>query len=83
MLLVFLVIGEAVEDFLFGFIADRASVVENEVGFFDGLDLAIAFLDERTDDLFGVVDVNLAAEGLEVERFLCVFFWNPRHIRKV
>jgi hypothetical protein len=29
------------------------------------------------------VDVHLAAEGFEVERFLCVFFWNPRHIRKV
>jgi hypothetical protein len=29
------------------------------------------------------VDVHLAAEGFEVERFLRVFFWNPRHIGKV
>jgi len=40
---------------------------------FGRLDLGIALLEERADDLFGVVDIHLAAEGFEVEGF-------PRHV---
>jgi hypothetical protein len=35
LLLVFLVIGEAVEDFLLGLVADGAGVIEHQSGFFD------------------------------------------------
>ncbi len=81
-----LVIGEAIENFLLGLVADRAGVVENQIGLFDRLDLPIAFLHERPHDLFGVVDVHLAAESFEVERLLRIawwsLLWNPRHIGK-
>ena len=58
------------EDFLLGLVADGAGVVEDEVGLLDRFDLAVALGNERADDLFGVMDVHLAAEGLEVERLV-------------
>ncbi len=41
----FLVIVEAVENFLLRFVADGAGVVENQVGLLDRVDLSIAFVD--------------------------------------
>jgi len=58
------------EDLLLGFVADGAGVVEDEAGFLLSLDLAVALGQERADDLFRVMDVHLAAKGLNVERFL-------------
>src|SRR6516165_6603092 len=62
-----LVVGEAVEDFLLGFVANGAGVVEDEVGFIDGRNLAVALGDERPNDFFGVMDVHLAAKSFEVK----------------
>src|SRR5262249_49084513 len=62
-------IGEAVEDLLLGLIADRAGVIEDEVGVFLARDLPVALGDERAHDLFRVVEVHLATEGLDVESF--------------
>ena len=67
-----LVIVEAIENFLLRFVPDGAGVVENQVGLLDGLYLLVSFVDERANDLFGVVDVHLAAEGFEVESLLGV-----------
>ena len=67
LLLIFLVVREPVKDLLLGFVTNRAGIVEDQVGFLHGLYLAIAFGDERADDLFRVMHVHLAAEGLEVK----------------
>ncbi len=83
LLFILLVIGEPVENFLLGLVADGAGVVENQVGLLDRLHLAIAFLHQRADDLFGVVCIHLAAEGFEVESLLRIVPWNSRHIGKV
>ena len=53
---------QAVEDFLFGFIADATGVVEDQLGFFESGDLRIALADEGADDLFGIVRIHLAPE---------------------
>ncbi len=62
-----LVLVQAVEDLLLGFVADGAGVVEDQpgVGFVRHLDVALML--QRADDLFGVVGVHLAAEGLDVK----------------
>ena len=70
LLLEFLVIGQAMENFLLSFITNGASVVEHQPGFFDGGDLAVSLRNQRADDLFGVVGIHLAAESLEVESLL-------------
>ena len=62
-----LVVRQAVEDFLFGLVADGAGVVQNQVGLLDRLHLAVALVHQRANDLFRVMDVHLAAEGFEVE----------------
>ena len=54
---------------MFGFVPNGAGVIENEVGLVDGFHLAIAFVDERANDLFRVMHIHLAAEGFEVEGF--------------
>ena len=61
------VLVEAMEDFLFGLVADAAGVVEDEagVGFVGGL--GVALVEEGADDFFGVVGVHLAAESFDVE----------------
>ena len=61
---------QAVEDLLLGLIANRAGVVEDEVGIFFALHLLVAFGDERPHDLFRVVEIHLAPEGLNVKGFL-------------
>src|SRR5581483_2797224 len=55
------------EYFLFGFIADAASVVEDELGFVGLGNLRVAAFEQSADYLFGVVRVHLTAEGLDVE----------------
>src|SRR5207247_4178087 len=66
----FLVVGQAVKDFLLGFVANRAGVVENQAGFFYGWNLAVSLRDEGADHLLGVVGVRRAAERFQVTRFL-------------
>ena len=39
----FLVVGQAMKDFLLGFVADGTGVVEDQPGFFDGLNLLVSF----------------------------------------
>ena len=70
LLLQFLVVVQAIEDLLLGLIADGAGVVEDQPGFLDGRDLAVALRNERADDLFRVVGVHLAAKSLDVKRLL-------------
>ena len=65
----FLVVVEAVEDFLFGFVADGAGVVEDQAGFFFGFNLPVALMLQCADDLFGVMGIHLAPECLKVEGF--------------
>ena len=62
-----LVLVEAVEDFLLGFIADGAGVVEDEAGVGLVFDAGVALVLEGADDFFGVMGVHLAAEGFDVE----------------
>ena len=64
-----LVVVEAVEDLLLGFVADGAGVVEDQAGVVFDLDLAVALLLQCANDLFGVMGIHLAAEGLEIEGF--------------
>src|SRR5260370_42531622 len=59
---------EPVEHFLLGLIADTAGIVENQSGGLGTLDLRIAAMNQRSDDLLGIVGVHLTAEGLDVER---------------
>ncbi len=59
---------QAVEDFLFGLVADAAGVVEDQVGLLGFFDLGVAFREQRADHFFGIVRVHLAAERLDVER---------------
>ncbi len=58
-----LVIIQPVEYFLLGLIPDGARVVQNQVSLLDRFDLAVAFMHQRANDLFGVMDIHLAAEG--------------------
>src|SRR5213080_3962817 len=49
----FFVIGEAMKHLLLGFIADGASVVEDQAGVFDGRNRAVALGNQHADDLLG------------------------------
>ncbi len=71
-------IVQAVKDLLFGLIADGAGVVKDEVGVLFALHLRVTLGDERAHDLFGVVEVHLAAKGLDVERLLRGAHDHPR-----
>ncbi len=73
-------VGQAMKDLLLGLIADRAGVVEDEVGIFLALHLLVAFRDERAHDLFRVVKVHLAAKGLDVKSFLLSAHTIPKNI---
>ena len=66
----FFVVGQAVKDFLLGFVANRTGVVENQAGFFHGWNLAVSLRDEGANDLLGVVGVHLASERFQVKSFL-------------
>ena len=65
-----LVVVQAIEDFLFGFVADGAGVVEDQIGGSFGIHLGVAFMAKRADDFFRVMHVHLATESLEIERFI-------------
>src|SRR5438046_1514471 len=56
---------------LLGFVADGTRVVQNQVGCVNGFHLGVTLLHERADHLLRVMHIHLAAEGLEVKRFLC------------
>ncbi len=58
---------EAVKDFLFGFIANAAGVVEKVSRFVRRFDLGKTFAKKRSDHLFRIVGVHLTAERLHVE----------------
>src|SRR5271165_509264 len=58
---------QAVEHLLFGFIANAASVVKDEIGGLRLFDLRITLGHQRPDHLLGIVHVHLATEGLNVE----------------
>ena len=59
---------QAMKNLLLRLIADGACVVKNETGFLLGVHLAVALREQCADDLFTVVKVHLAAEGLNVKR---------------
>src|ERR1035437_8389004 len=63
-------IGQPMKDLLLGLVADGAGVVEDQVRIFFAMHLRVALRDERAHDFFGVVEVHLAAEGLDVKRLL-------------
>ena len=65
-----LVVVQPVENLLLRLIADGAGVVQNQRGFRFRLDLAIPLVHQRPNDLFGVVDVHLAAESFDVKRLV-------------
>src|SRR5436305_11496932 len=75
-------IRQAMEDLLLRLVTNGAGVVEDEVGLVHGLDLAIALLQQGTNDLLRVVDVHLATERLQIESLLRICFRHPRHIAK-
>jgi hypothetical protein len=57
-----------VEDLLLRLVADRAGVVEDQIRLVLGLDLRVALLPQRSNDLFRVMNVHLAAESLKEKR---------------
>ena len=63
----FLEFVQAGKDLLLGFVTDAAGVVDDEIGFFRGWNLLVAFTDEGADDLLGIVDVHLATKGFDVK----------------
>ncbi len=58
---------EAMKNFLFGFVANAAGVVEDQVGLFEIRHLGVAIGNQSADDFFRIVRVHLAAEGLDVK----------------
>ena len=64
------IIVEPVEDLLFGFVPDGAGVVKDQAGVSLGFNLAVPLLLQCANDLFRVMGIHLAAEGLKVEGFL-------------
>ena len=62
-----LVVVEPVENLLLRLVANRAGVVEDQVGRLFRLDARVALVLQRPDDLFRVMDVHLAAEGFDIE----------------
>ena len=63
-------VGKPMKHFLLGFVADGACVVKHKGGILDAFDLPIALPEECSDDFFGIVDVHLAAERLQVKRLV-------------
>ena len=64
-----LVVVQAVKDLLFGFIADGAGVVEDQVGGDLGIYLLVALMAQRADDFLRVMHIHLATESFEIKRF--------------
>ena len=63
----FLELLQAMKNFLLGFVADAAGVVEHQVGFAPAFHLRVTLGNQRADHLFGIVRVHLASEGFDVE----------------
>ncbi len=53
--------------FLFGLIANAASVVQHQLGVLRPGDLLVTLFEQRTHDFFRIVGIHLAAESLDVE----------------
>ena len=68
----FLVVRQAVEDFLLGFIANGTGVVENQPGFFDRENLAVSLGQKCANYLLRIVHIHLAAKDFQIEGFWCV-----------
>src|SRR5215467_4229814 len=62
-----LIVVEAMKNLLFGFVANGAGVVEDQVGLFHGFNLTVTLADESADHLFRIVYVHLTPEGLDVK----------------
>jgi hypothetical protein len=60
-------IGQPMEDFLLGFVTNRARVIEDQVCLIDRFHLSITLMNQRADDFFRVVHVHLAPESFEVK----------------
>ena len=65
----FLVVIEPVKYLLLGLVANGAGVVEDQVGVRFRLDLTVTLLLQCANNLFGVMGIHLAAEGLKIEGF--------------
>ena len=57
------------EHLLFRLVADAAGVVQNQVRLFRRGNLRVPLRDERSNHLFGIVNVHLTAERFDVEGF--------------
>ena len=68
------------KDLLGGLFADMAGVEHDEVGVFEHLGLLIALGGQRIRHTIGIVDVHLAAIGLDED---ALWFWCSRHISRV
>ena len=55
------------EDFLLGFIADGARVVQHQPSLLDAVDLAISLRHERPDYFFRIVHIHLATKSLQIK----------------
>jgi hypothetical protein len=64
-------LAEAAPDLLLGALADRAGVVEHDIRGVGVGGEAVAQARELAHDQLGVELVHLAAEGLEIDGFLC------------
>ena len=65
-----LVVVQTVEDLLFGFVADGAGVVEDQIGGGFGIYLGVAFMAKSADDFLRIMHIHLATESLKIERFI-------------
>src|SRR5579871_629152 len=62
-----LVLVEAMEDLLLGFVADGTGVVEDQAGIGFVLDAGVALVLKGANDFFRIMGVHLAAEGFDIE----------------
>ena len=65
-----LVFVQAVKNLLFRLVADGTGVIEDQAGILFRLDLPVTFVLQCADDLFRVMGIHLAAEGLQIKGFL-------------
>ena len=65
-----LIIGQPMKHLLLRLIPDGAGVIQNQVGLLHRLHLPVSFMHQRSNNLFRVMDIHLAAKGLKVERLV-------------
>ena len=68
---IFPVSAEARKYFLRGFFANAAGVIEDQPGRVDRFDLPVSAAEEHPGNFLGIVDIHLAAEGLDVKGIVC------------